>query len=77
MTKAELHRRRSAAARKAWATRNARGAIDLTPGSDAHRIVIRLLLAGVCSCALGRATGQSPRAIAALRAHATMGTYKG
>lgn len=72
---------RSSAAKKAWATRrkNSRtpqsARIDVQSGTDAHRLVVKLLRAGVCSCVIEEATGQSKKAIAAMKAHETMGTY--
>jgi hypothetical protein len=50
--------------------------IGLENGSDAHRLVSRLLRVGVDSKALMKATGQPRQCIAAIKAHNTMGTYE-
>ena len=50
--------------------------IDLENGSDAHRLVSRLLNMGVDSHILMNATKQPRQCIAAIKAHNTMGTYE-
>jgi hypothetical protein len=51
------------------------GRIPLTPGSDAHSLVVRLIKAGVGTKTLAASSGQPVQAIAAIRAWITMGRY--
>jgi hypothetical protein len=70
------------AGKKAWRTRRANlrkkgisNGITLKVGTDAHKLVIRLLKAGVDREVLARASGKSLHVIGAIKAHVTMGTY--
>lgn len=49
--------------------------IELTPGSDAHKLVTALLKKNVDAKLIAEASGNSPSVISAIKAHITMGTY--
>lgn len=57
-------------------TKTASRKIELTAGSDAHKLVTALLKKDVDTKLIAAASGNSPSVISAIKAHITMGTYK-
>ena len=49
--------------------------IKLQKGEDAHTLVVRLLKSGVDKEKIRKASGQPKKAIDAIQAHITMGSY--
>lgn len=69
---------RAAHTRYSSSTRSTKAAarqIQLTPGSDAHKLVTALLKNNVDAKLIAAASGNSPSVIRAIKAHITMGTY--